>query len=408
MRENKFSAYLILIPIAIACFLIGASLRPQNNFRFYNTNDEGFYFHYAAEVGQNGPGAFPKLAREYLDHADPFQYFPPPVRITTVGLGALAMRALGKSFLSLQCLSLFSLFALLLITFQMVRQFHGTRTAAWTAFLLSVSPLQLAMGRRALSDSLVAAAIIACFSLLTQTLRKPVLNKTRYLLISVLYAFTFLTREGTLFLIPISWLLILPSRKARPVKETAFFLACTSLVPLALALVTAGFFLRGFGSVFEILRLNWSSTATNAYAQQYGGGPWFRYLLDYFLLSPLTLLGFIGWLGMIGFSKPGRTNETDWAWIAITYLLISLPFVKFIRYALFLDLPIRMGSVLFVRKQLAELSRRKQLFWEAAIFLCVAATDARAFWLFFVRGEIYDPTTALLCAHRGILLFTGK
>ena len=70
-----------------------------------------------------------------------------------------------------------------------------------------------------------------------------------------------------------------------------FALAAAGVLALVVWVVAAG----SFASVRRLVEIVLASPATNAYALRFGGGPWWRYLVDFLALSPVpTLLGLAG------------------------------------------------------------------------------------------------------------------
>src|SRR5437899_6556687 len=124
--------------------------------------DEGCYLRYATRIAEQGPGAFPALLREYVQDPLGPQYFPSPIRLTPIVLGALSVMLSGSDFASLADVSLAAFLVLLVLVFSALRRTHGERTALAVSLLLSLSPLHLAMARRALSDSLNTTLLLAC------------------------------------------------------------------------------------------------------------------------------------------------------------------------------------------------------------------------------------------------------
>lgn len=123
--------------------------------------DERSYLHYARQIAERGLSGYPELFREYVGHIAHAQYYPTPLRFTTIVLDAVFVWFLGPTFSSLQQVSLVAFLVLLLCVFFCFRQAIGNRAALLTVLLVSASPLGLGMARRALADSLVATLMVA-------------------------------------------------------------------------------------------------------------------------------------------------------------------------------------------------------------------------------------------------------
>lgn len=388
-----------LLLVAFAAAIVGSTL---HGVAFQAQADEGVYLHYATRIAQEGLPAFPGLFQDFLEHAANRQYFPSPLRLFTILLGAAAVFLGGPTFGSLQLLSLLSFLALLVLVFTQVRRAIDESAATWTTLLLAVSPLHLAMARRALADSLIATLLVAslCLLIRTWTAEKP--KAAQWWAVSGAYLVTFLTKEGTTLLVPISlaflgWRAIYQRRR-----PSLLSLCAVSLVPLVGALLLVSLAAGSFATAWRTLVLTVRSAQTNTYALQYGAGPWFRYLIDYLLLSPWTTLLYLMWLGVLVGARV--RNEWVWAWalIPVLFLGLSSPVTKNVRYALVLETPMRLSAVLLIKHLADQKGKGRWALLKVALpILAFAWMDLVTFTRFFVTQGIYDPVSfVLLSAHR--------
>ena len=400
---------IVVLVVACAATLVNSTL---NAVIYQPKADEGYYLRDAIRIAEDGPRAFPALCRDYLDHAQTRQYFPHPLRLTTLLLDAAAVRLSGPSFTSLQQLSLLAFLALLIFMLCGLNRTLDERTALWGTLLLVVSPLHLAMARRALADSLVATLLVACLGLCIRAVTTEKGNTRQWWFVAVAYMVTFLAKEGAVVLIPMSVFFIgwhaVRHRRRLPLWP----LCAVSLVPLIGALGLVSLAAGGFAIAWQVLSVSLASAATNPYLLQYGNGPWFRYLVDYLLLSPCTTLLYVLWLGyLIGARihpalKSGVNDERLWAWALVPVLFIacSAPFTKNVRYALVLEVPMRLGAA-WLLQQLggAHASARWATIRIAILVAVLAWIDLHAFSRVFVVGDVYDPVSLLLLAVRRFL-----
>jgi 4-amino-4-deoxy-L-arabinose transferase-like glycosyltransferase len=362
--------------------------------------DEGYYLLYARRVADDGPRAFPDLFREYLQDPVARRLFPSPIRVTTISLGALAVRLGGASMPSLAHVSLAAFLALLVLAFVATRQAFGDWTACCTTLLLAVSPLHLAMARRALGDSLSATLALTCLGLCLHALG----SNRRWWLVSAAYATALLARELNLVLIPISLALVACHWwRRRPAALPIAAAAHVSIVPLALAACVAALAAGGFGPAWEAFSGTVRQPAANAYALAYGAGPWFRYYVDALLLSPWPPLLYLAWLGWLAATRPADERLWAWALVPLLFVACTAPFPKFVRWALPLDAPFRLATVLFLERVLRGTSPRAGRAMVAVAVVALMAVDVAGFHRLFVVGDIYDPTTALLAASRKLI-----
>lgn len=393
---------LLLIPAAIL-LAAAAVWGTLGSVRFQSQADEGVYLHYAVRVSREGPAALPGLFSEYHRGEAVRKYYPSPLRLTTIGLGAAAVRMGGENFRSLQWLSLASFLALLAALGLALFRIGEEESAGWVVLLVAASPLLLGMARRALSDSLVSALMAGGLLLLIDTLLRGG-NRKSWAAVALMYLLAFLSKESGLLLIPISLALLAWWRFARGRPAGLWPVLAVSVLPFLGAVLVVSVAAGGPSAAWETFRTTVGSAQTNAYALKYGSGPWFRTLLDFLLLSPGPVLLCLGWLGFLLGSGEGKEVEWMWAWVPVLFLALCAAATKNVRYAMILEVPVRLGAVFLLQR----LSVRSGRPWAraAAIALPVillAALDLVSFHDLFVRQGIYDPMTATLLAARGLL-----
>lgn len=366
--------------------------------------DEGNYLWYAARVAGGGPGELPALVREYIGATDRRQLFASPLRVTAVLLGALAVGLGTPHFTSLATLSLLAFLALLVVVFVAVRRAFDPRTAACTVLLLACSPLHLAMARRALTDSLNATLLVASLALTIHVMTAHPRSGRWWAAVAALYAVTFLGRELNAVLIPISLGLlavaaVLGRDRPRPVALVAVSVA-PALGAALVTVVAAG----GVGPAWEALRGVVGQPAGNAYAVRHGNGPWFRYVIDFLALSPWTTLLYVAWLGVLVGTRSRDPSARAWALVPLLFLLSAAPFAKFVRWALVLETPMRLGAALVLRQLVRDRpGDRAATARLAAAVAAIMVADLRAFHHLFVVGDLYDPTATGLLRTWGIV-----
>ncbi len=382
---------LALLPAVLAGFLVVSTARQV---RFMAHKDEGVYLYYASHIAEQGPAAFKGLTKTYLADERLHRY-PPPFRLTTVGLQGLSVRLMGKSFRSLQAVSLGSFLLLLVLFFFGLRRLFDEKTAFLAALLLSVSPLYLGLARRALSDSLVAALAVLCLLWFIRLLTSKKPSSRQSVGLAFLYMAAFLAREGNFLLVPLSLALAgfhwIWTRRRPPV----LLLCAVSVFPLVWALSAVVLVCGGWEPFRQAFLANFHSVDNNPYALQFGSGPWFRYLVDFLLISPATTLFYLVWIGCLIAGGEREEGWVLWALVPVLFLLLSAPFTKNVRYALMLEAPIRLGAAGLLRKQ--------KPFYLALAVAGLLFLDGLAFCDLFVSSNLYDPVTVNLLALRGFL-----
>jgi hypothetical protein len=366
--------------------------------------DEGNYLWYAARVAGNGPGELPVLVREYNAGTERRQLFASPLRVTAVLLGALAVSTGPLHFTSLATLSLVAFLVLLVVVFVAVRRAFDPRTAACTVLLLACSPLHLAMARRALTDSLNAALLVASLTLTIHVMIAHPRSGRWWTAVAALYTVTLCGRELNAILVPISLALLGVAALLGPGRPAPVALLAVSVAPgIAAALLTvlaAG----GTGPAWEALSGVVGQPAANAYALRHGGGPWFRYVIDFLALSPWTTLLYVAWLGVLVGTRSRDPRAWAWALVPVLFLLAAAPFAKFVRWALALETPICLGAALVLRQFVGDRPGDRAATARLALVVgAVMLADLRAFHVLFVTGDLYDPTATGLLRTWGIV-----
>jgi hypothetical protein len=133
---------------------------------------------------------------------------------------------------------------------------------------------------------------------------------------------------------------------------------------------------------------------TNIYSIIAQDGPWYRYLVDFIILSPLFVVFACG--------RAFQIRQSDRADLFMaTFLFLSLGLMSAVqyglslRYATFLEMPLAWlaCSQVFV---LVRRVPRWRLCIAAIILLGFSLFGLQQYRRFFVDGAIYDPTTAAL------------
>ena len=299
------------------------------------------------------------------------------------------MRWLGPEFTSLQRVSLGALLGLLVLVGRGLAPGVGDRIALGTALLLATSPLGLGMARRALSDNLNALlmtiALLLCIEALARDWRRG------WSFVALGFGAAFLAKELNLVLIPIGLGLLAAEAVRRGRAPSLVALACISVVPVLLSTGVLGLVAGGLEPVAKAFALLAGGASGSDYARRWGGGPWFRYVLDFLLLSPATTLLYVVSLGVLVGERSDDPRLRSWALVPVLFVAATLSLPKFVRWALPLDVPLRLGAA----AALARLSGGRVAIFAGMVCLLMVA-DLMAFHRFFVTADIYDPTTRLL------------
>src|SRR5438874_1496704 len=159
----------------------------------------------------------------------------------------------------------------------------------------------------------------------------------------------------------------------------------------ALAVIILASLLGGLGEWITFCRM-YAKGFAGRYAVQFQGGAWYRYLVDFTLLSPCIVALMFGRIFNID-----KESRFDFFWallLGFSFLAMSTPsYGMSLRYAAYWDLPLRWLAASQLLQLPGKFPRIKPLFALAGLVLILAAVDLFQYWRYFVHAGIYDPVT---------------
>lgn len=356
--------------------------------------DESVYRAYAQWIGEHGVGAVRTVARiwsrdEVLSKASlPFRlgYLLPSVAACKLGGSYTVTR--------LAAVSLLFGVATCVVAFLLARRWAGTEAGFATALLVIVSPLGTLLSRRALPETCFAFAVALALLFFDRYWREG--RPADAWLLGASLWLGFLTKETMVFLYPAFVLLALcygrDGWKGKIPVVIPFVVA--PLIHLGMVVWLSG----GLQAAAELYRHYHTMQSKIPYALKYQTGPWFRYLVDLLLVSPMTTL--LAFYGMMTASRATRS--------VLVFTLTALAFMSVItilnvRFILFLDPCLRWFAIWGVAQICSRFSVRIAFRRMATWLLLVAVVvgDVWQFYRVFDAGGIYDPVTAELLRANG-------
>lgn len=392
--NRRTTALLILV------FIAGAALRiAVNDVEEYAPDDEAVYVRTTAFLCQHGWTSYPALVRGYLANREAWLY-PHPMRWGHFALTTLACKLSSKcDGRTLADLSTAAGIVSILLTFLLGRELLGAEVALIAAALTVTSPLQLAMGRRALQDEVFCASVLLTLWLCARAVRAKEATPRRLLLLwapaIAAMTLTLGIKESSLLLYPAFLLFVVvlaPSPRRRALPGIAALVVLPPLLHAAVTVILCGG-LRTYLALVNIVMTAASSSST-PFAQQYSSGPFHRPLFDLLILSPLVMV-----LAIAGAARSRRDRSLDALslFAAATLIVFGLLALKNVRYVI----PVDPVARLLAASVLASLPRRPWLFLGA--IGVIAMTELKLFFDLFEMADIYDPLTeSLLRALRAI------
>ncbi len=382
---------LFFLVLAISFTLVTFSF---GHIHFQETADEGLYLNYAAHINEKGISGFHDFFKNYFDKPE-YRLTQNPLRVGFIILSAISLKIFGYSFFSLAFLSLFSFYVLLLVSFYFVKKYFGRNIALLFIILLAFSPLNMAMARRALTDATANLFMSSSVFLFFWHIKEKKIYKA--VLFVVLYAAAILVRENNVFLSVFFMVYLL--KDAVKSKERLKLNDCLviTILPFAIAGIVYVALAGGISQFINVAISISTSREVNDYAVFFCSGPWFRYIIDFMLLSPWVCILAIGFLFHYIF-KNERQEPIDYLFIfSIILLFIYGNFVvKCSRYLMVLDMPMRLFAILMLRDLTQRIFKKRSFIVLICLLIMIIAFDYYNFNYMFVKEGIYDPVSIWL------------
>jgi hypothetical protein len=386
------------------------TLRLSNREVASRTPDEKVYIHYATHVAGSGIEGSRALVDSYNSDIQQWIY-PSPIRLGYIYLVAAVMKLSGASAegASVSVSSIFSIGGFLVAALLGLRFFERWAVLVGLA-LLSVSPIELAIARRAWQDSVWGCIGLFLFYLCLEASisKHPRIWRISFWAVGAYY----LTIKGsalvvyglcTLWLVGSAWLQEGSLQKCVRIVIASALVGAASFA--ALAWCSGGAF-----SVMETIQYSLLARGWNKYGHQFQNGPWYSFFIGFLALSPVTTLLSIAGIatimlprnsGLVGPSLDRQQRQAVWAMIYLIFTLLFAATVpanlKNLRYVTILVGPCCLLSGLAVVYLLAS-ARVKLPLWGYHFAACAVAlglgltclTDYRRFERIFVRNGLND------------------
>jgi len=366
---------------------------------FAKDADEGYYFAYSKNISENGVKSYPKLFDEHVK-IEKNRIWPSPLRFGYFLLSALWFKIFGPSFRSLATLSLICYILVLLLSLYFSKRYFDKRVSSLFVLLLAFSPLGMAMAKRALSDSMGNLFIILSIWLFLHFLSEKKLFN--FILFIVFYAYSILIREQSILFILFFGFYFLVYKYMYKANIPKIYFPAIILLPIFSVGLVWLISSQSFTNVISMIKLTRILPTINQYSILFCRGPWFRYIIDYLLISPLiTILA----LSFIIYAFTNREIFKDYKisyflilFITLFLLLSSFDYNKNIRYTMSLDMIMRLFAVFMVREIFKKSKFATDFVFITILFLCLI--DYLSFIDLFCQKNIYDPISIWLLKAR--------
>lgn len=393
----------LAVLVLVVLFLLARTLDDVN---YGFESDDAVYLGRGARIASDGLEALPAAFREYV--SDPKLWtLPSPLRIGYSLVAGIAFVAVEPTYLVLTWISLSAWLATVVVQFAFARRHFGPVRGLMIAALFAFSCLGLGMARLALLDAFVTLWIVLAMWLFLDALDER--GRRRGPAIAFVAAMTaaILTKESSaLFLVPLVTFAVIDRvmRRANGASWTRIaLLACAPPVAaLGAWLVAAGGWTTWWATVTTVRR----TLAENVYAFNYLAGPWYRYVVDFVLVSPWTTLLATGYLGVLAVrAKEGRVERLP-SYLAVVTIVAVAEFgaiEKNVRYLLSIEAALRVFAVLFVWELAGAAARARGRVIAAAAVLVLCVTEWSSFDLVFLRNRTYEPVSSSLLIIRQMI-----
>ncbi len=389
----RFPYFLLFTVVLYAVILTIYNHFPaETAFRF--NSDEGVYLRQAMIVKEKGLAGFRDLCDIYLKNENQEQLFPNPLRVGHILLATL-FYLFSPHATSLAFLSLCFFAALCCLVFLFLKNRLPLPIATLAACLVCISPLLGSLSSRALSDTDSCFFQILTLFMFLRYLEQPGAQRLAVFIIS--FSASILVKETGVIFIPFYLAYMIYYRGHGKKGILPGHIVAGSILPILTSAVVILLCLGSLDTVFSIGNIiagnNMDKATVIPYVRDYNSGPWYQYLVDYMLLSPLLTILFLLFAGHYILQKP-KTILASALLLYVVYFLLSYEFLpKNVHYALSLDIPLRIGATLYLVQLFSSMPlrtvQRKIAF--SAVILLLAGYDINNYFKFFVDGAIYDP-----------------
>ena len=364
-----------------------AALHPQPAFT-QTGFDEGLYQQYVNALVKDGITSYPDMIEAYIATQNRLpNAILPPVRFFYIFSAYLWHSLFGCE--TLEALrSVAAFFSVLTLGLSMVFAWRvrGPTWALGVVALMAFAPTQLHMSQHALIDGFFAFWALLCLWLLWENLRAP--RDWRWLISYALaLALLVITKENSVFVWLALVVLILASRWLKFGTVTHELLLVTIAGPL-LGVVILVFLAGGLHNLIDTYRLLVSKASQLPYAIRTGDGPWYRYLVDLVLVSPVVLILALGAIFRLDRTKTPELYMS--IFIAASYLVMcNVKYGMNLRYANIWDMPLRFLAFSSVLTFVTPLRRYQNIVLGIAVAL-ICAIEMRQYLILFVNFPLYE------------------
>ncbi len=397
---SRQQGLILLATTALLALGIFLRLYPSAGHSHLGTDEHG-YMVFVKQIESAGLWNYDAVVRVYVER----QYKLQEAVVPATRLGFLVPAALAaewfhlRAFDALHATTAIAGVLLLLLCALFAYRMGGAIPMLGTTALVATAPLQIYLCQRAMIDGYFAFWAVAALWLAWENLQRP-----RHAGWLIAYALSLtilvLTKENAAFFVFAIFATFLLNGLLRVGTVTPHLLAATIIGPAIAVLLLIGL-IGGLSEAVRFYLMFVEKSRTNFYSIVAQDGPWYRYAVDFVLVSPAIVAFACGRVFQL--RRSARSEVFLFAFLAL--ILIAMSSVTYgmsLRYAAFCDIPL---CWLACHQALA-LGRRLPTIRPAlatlVLFLVLSAIGINQYVRFFVRGKVYDPITPALIWAAGM------
>ncbi len=368
--------------------------------------DEIYYVKYARAVSEGGLTQIPSLFLSYMNDAQA-QRFPHPGRVGHTLINALWCKVFGPTYRSLAHLSFLCFVVFLFVSYYFAKKYCGIDAALVYALFLSSSPLIMASARRVLQDSMLNLFWALSFWFFLDYL----MTRRRKMFVWFCVAFTvaLTVKEATApvwLFFAAAWLVFkFCYQRDLPWKDLGLL-----FIPFGAALVLYIVLLGGLNNFVTLVDFvsGLAVMPTSDFPDTYplfAMGPWYKYVVDFLLLTPAETLLFIGYFFyLLMVRKIDQVRAYALMFFGILFVFFSnLQHTKIVRFVMSLEIVVCLFAV-FAIYQLFQF-KNKHLTSSLVIILAfvIFLANILNYASLYCEMRIYDPTSVWLLMGKKII-----
>jgi Dolichyl-phosphate-mannose-protein mannosyltransferase len=354
--------------------------------------DEELYRDYVNQLSAIQLGHYPDIVLGYIEKQAAISgAILPPLRFLFIFAG-FAWQSIFHSEALVSLRSVASLFSILTLglTSVLAWRIRGPIWSVALTALVAFAPTQLHMSQHALVDGFFAFWAVLSLWLLWENLQSQ--REWRWLVgYATALAALVLTKETAFFVWVAIVVIIVANRWLRFGYVAPQLLTATILGPLV-GVIILTILAGGVNALITAYHLFVTKNYSLPYQVRTGDGPWYRYLVDLLLVSPLVLI-----LAVCALFRINRTKLAEiflLVFLATTYaMMCNVKYGMNLRFVNMWDVPLRFLALSAIASLVAPLQRYRALaFGIIVAFVC--AVELRQYQILFVDHSLYELDSA--------------